>query len=128
MYDITHRAARKIVLVIFLALAAGFTVLWLFDSVRQSYQSGQLEPRLRRVDGSYVLVGHLNADDIQPWMTFDYVNVVFRLSSGFVQSSLGLRDSAYPNIRIDQYAKEHGLDQNQFLGQVRVFAATYGTE
>jgi hypothetical protein len=50
----------------------------------------------------YFTVNDINR--IQSWMTFDYINKVFRLPTSYLESFLHISDSHYPNMLISQYA------------------------
>lgn len=57
--------------------------------------------------------------DIQPWMTFDYVNVVFKLPPAYLKQSLNITDPHYPNLQISRYARRNNLDPQQLIGQIQ---------
>ena len=52
---------------------------------------------------------------VQGWLTFDYLNFVFRLPPTYLESKLPASDNRYPNISIDHYADRHALGHPQFL-------------
>jgi hypothetical protein len=56
---------------------------------------------------------------IQGWMTFDYVNVLFKLPKNYLKDSLKINNSAYPKIIINRYAKSIGTSTNAFIGDLR---------
>ncbi len=62
---------------------------------------------------------------IEDWMTFNYLNVVFKLPSGYLKTALSIQDSRYPDISIRQYAEYIGVDPAAFLAQVQHTLATY---
>lgn len=64
---------------------------------------------------------------IQPWMTFDYVNVVYKLPQHYMKDILGINDSRYPNIRIDSYAKQSSIDTELLVTTVRTYVTQYQT-
>ena len=47
-------------------------------------------------------------------MTFDYINVIFRLNSDYFKNVLNITDPQYPNIRIDRYIKRNNINPIQF--------------
>lgn len=51
-------------------------------------------------------MGQSQVNYIQGWMTFRYVNQVFSLPAGYLQTELNISDSKYPNITINSLAKE----------------------
>ena len=62
---------------------------------------------------------------IQAWLTFDYLNFVFRLPPTYLEGKLPTPDSHYPNISIESYADRHGLGHTQFLETVRGDVSSY---
>lgn len=62
---------------------------------------------------------------IQAWMTFDYVNVVYKIPTSYMKDILGINNTKYPNLRIDTYAKQSGIDQTLLLNTVRHYISTY---
>ncbi|MCX6712150.1 MAG: hypothetical protein NT041_00475 [Candidatus Vogelbacteria bacterium] len=65
---------------------------------------------------------------IQPWLTFDYINFVFRLPPNYLAGKLPVPDSRYPNISIEKYADRHNLDQKQFLTDLKAAIQDYLTQ
>ena len=47
-----------------------------------------------------------NADLIQPWMTFDYINHVFNLPPQYLQSQLRITDARYPKLSVGGLARD----------------------
>jgi hypothetical protein len=68
-------------------------------------RSGVLHMR-RRLFAPSLPLGRGQVGQIQNWMTFRYVNTVFRLPSAFLQTQLNIADKHYPNITIDTLAKQ----------------------
>ncbi len=62
---------------------------------------------------------------VQSWLTFDYLNFVFRLPPTYLESQLPAPDSKYPNISIEAYADRHKLDHLKFLEEVRSAIGNY---
>ncbi|MFA6254149.1 MAG: hypothetical protein WC640_02770 [Candidatus Paceibacterota bacterium] len=62
---------------------------------------------------------------IQPWLTFDYLNHVFRLPPTYLANKLPKPDAHYPNISIERYTDRHGLNQAQFLNAIKVDIQDY---
>ncbi len=63
--------------------------------------------------------------DIQPWMTFRYVNFVFKLPPNYLSDTLSLSDPRYPNVQIVRYARMHDLDLSTFMQKVQSSVAQY---
>jgi hypothetical protein len=69
-----------------------------------------------------------SVDSIQPWMTFDYVNVVYKLPTNYLKQILGISNSKYPNVRIDTYGKQSGIDQTLLLTTIKKYVTTYQSQ
>ncbi len=67
----------------------------------------------------------MTIDDIKSWMTFSYINFVFKLPTNYLLQKLSIFDFRYPNIHIERYAKMHNLDQAEFLLQVKQAVSAY---
>lgn len=46
-----------------------------------------------------------NADFIQSWMTYDYIDHIYALPPGYVKAALSIADSRYPRVSIAQSAE-----------------------
>ncbi len=55
---------------------------------------------------------------IRPWMTFDYVNQLFKLPPGYLEAHLSITDSGYPHVTLSSYAQHNNLNTNAFLSSV----------
>jgi hypothetical protein len=62
-------------------------------------------------------VQKINPDQIRGWMTFRYVNMVFGMPPAYLQNSLNIKDSHYPNISLDALAKQQKLSSVQMLAK-----------
>ncbi len=121
--QITRRALVKILSIILLLMLTALSLFWVFSTARQSYQAGELRPHIGRGAFGDSSLSVPPASAIESWMTFEYVNVVYKLPVSYLAGSLGIGDAKYPNERLDRYAQEHGLDGAQFLDQIRRLAA-----
>ncbi len=63
--------------------------------------------------------------DIQPWMTFAYINTVFKLPGSYLQGALSISDLRYPNISITRYARMHRMNEVQFLASLEQAVSAY---
>ena len=82
----------------------------------------------RRFFSAHQKFGVRNINNIQGWMTFDYLDYVFSLPPLYLKQHLNLSDQRYPNISINQYAKKHNIDQTIFLQNIKTTLSTYFTE
>ena len=63
--------------------------------------------------------------EIQPWMTFGYIDFVFRLPPGYLENALHISAKQYPNIQIAHYARMNHLVLTQFLSGIQQAVAQY---
>ncbi len=56
---------------------------------------------------------------IQGWMTFDYVNKIFGLSSNYLETTLGITDTSYPRETLFRYAERHHVNTAVFVDEVQ---------
>jgi len=66
-----------------------------------------------------------NVDLISSWMTFEYINRIFALPADYLKNSLAISDVQYPRIPISRYAKNHKLDETQFIAQIKMAVGAY---
>lgn len=64
-------------------------------------------------------LGVNDVQNIQGWMTFDYINYVFNLPPQYLEQKLSLSDQKYPNISINHYAEAHNMTAVLFLQNVK---------
>jgi hypothetical protein len=52
-------------------------------------------------------------EQIQGWMVFRYINLIFHLPPAYLQKQLKITDKRYPNISVDSLAKEQNKTSAQ---------------
>ena len=62
---------------------------------------------------------------IQPWMTFDYINVTFKIPPDVFKSSLVITDSRYPRLSLSRYAKEASTTPEAVITEVQTIARNF---
>ncbi len=60
-----------------------------------------------------------NPDSVQAWMTFDYINVVYRLPKDYLATVLGITNVQYPNLRISKYATLTKQSPEQLITNIK---------
>jgi hypothetical protein len=65
-----------------------------------------------------VTLQKISPDQISGWMTFRYINLVFKLPPSYLQSSLSIEDKHYPNLSLDVLAKTQGYSSAQITEKV----------
>jgi hypothetical protein len=113
----------KITLLLLLFIAMGL-VIWLIVNIRNLYKTGELRPA-REFHGNYIHTQIISSDQIQAWMTFSYINYIFNLPPNYLLGALNIKDNRYPNLGINQYAKEKKLNYVSFLASVKGFVNQY---
>ena len=109
-------------ILVFLLLVSS---IWFIKTFKMLYREGDL----RVMHGQYP--SHLNQNEntninnIKTWMTFDYLNIVFKLDPSYFQKVLNINDPRYPNIRIDRYAKNHKLNPYLLLNNIQQSIISY---
>lgn len=64
---------------------------------------------------------------IRSWMTFDYVNKIFNLPPGYLETKLMISDPHYPGLSLGGYARSRMLDPNAFVNAVEDAIRSYMT-
>jgi hypothetical protein len=61
----------------------------------------------------------VSPDEIEEWMTFSYINTVFKLPTDYLADTLGIVDSAYPKLSILRYVRTHHIPSDQFISELK---------
>ena len=72
--------------------------------------------------------GPLTASDvglIRPWMTFDYINTLFKVPPDYLKTSLSITDASYPRLSLSGYAKYDVTSTDAMLTEVQQSLDTY---
>ena len=64
-------------------------------------------------------------DDIQSWMTFGYLDFIFKLPPNYFQNMLHISDSHYPNVQIYRYAQINHLDYISLINSIKAAITAY---
>ena len=106
-----EKVFRKNIIVFFvLVCLLILSSVYFIHSLELSYNSGELKIHHKNQE---ILSNEVAS--IHTWMTFDYVNVVFKLPPDYLKDRLSIIDPRYPNIRIDRYAMKQGESKQQLL-------------
>jgi len=92
-------------------------IAWFALDLRHLYRSGALRPAITRATRHSRPM--LSSAQIQDWMTFRYINYVFRLPPEYLSQTLKISDAYYPNLVIGTYAASHKLNGAAFLQSVK---------
>ena len=110
---------------IFIILIIAGTIFYVSFSHRPSY----IYRPVRRFFSNHVHRS-INANDVntvQSWMTFDYINKVFKLPQDYLKNNLSVSDSSYPNETIGRYARSKKEKSSAVLTQVQEALHNYLT-
>lgn len=108
-----------VVLVIFLI----FTFVQIITNVWELKREGVIS---RRNFHKYSSKAQIS--DIQSWMTFRYVNVIFSLPLDYLKHELNIQDKNYPNISISSQAKKNKINTSLYLSSVQQAVNKYVLE
>ena len=79
----------------------------------------------QKIAANHGPLGSSNVSVISPWMTFSYVNIIFKLPPLYLESALNISDSQYPNLIIARYAKLQKIQSDVFVGQIQSAVTAY---
>jgi len=63
--------------------------------------------------------------DIAGWMTFDYINYLFALPSGYLQAAVPVKDPAYPHLSLNSFARHTNQGRAALVQAVQSAVAEY---
>lgn len=88
--------------------------------------AGYRQPYIENIVSKKTISGPLVVpEDIEDWMTFAYINTVFKLPTDYLANTLGIVDSAYPNVSILRYVRTHHLSSNEFIQRLKSVVGNY---
>ena len=117
-----HQKNRQFAVIVLLAIASIAALWWFLTDLHQAYRIVRLRDDL---GGSS---RRITPAEIQPWMTFDYINRVFHLPPEYLKGHLNITDRHYPRLQIRHYTGANRLDTQQFVTDVRTAVEQYQTQ
>lgn len=66
-----------------------------------------------------------NSEYIESWMTFKYINFIFKIHPNYISEKLEIKDDKYPNITIWKYIKKNRLDANETLTKIKKIVSEF---
>ncbi|MFA6386170.1 MAG: hypothetical protein WCW04_00135 [Candidatus Paceibacterota bacterium] len=115
----------KIIIVVILALLFLISLIWFASTFKQLYRTGNLEVDYSITGRPTRLHRPITISDIRVWMTFDYVNVIFKLDPLYLKNTLVITDSKYPNISIEAYARHNRINSQVLLHNIEQAIINY---
>jgi len=120
------RKYTKTAAVIGLFLLLIVTTRYFIYSLKTYYNLGELHPRHHYAIRDYRDRAYTHKV-IAPWMTFDYINVIFSLPPDYLKTALLITDPTYPNLRIERYAKKTNQNVNDITAKIEEDITTYNS-
>ncbi len=62
---------------------------------------------------------------IDTWMTFQYVNFIFKMPDDYLKNGLNIKNNNYPNLPIGRYIKNEKLDKTVVINRIKVLVREY---
>lgn len=107
------RNYKIIITSILIILSIIFSVI-LISSIKRFQKLGELGAD-HRINGQPTYRHHkARISDIRTWMTFNYINTIFKIDPNYLKNTLSINDPQYPNLRIDRYIKRNNVNPMQF--------------
>ena len=75
--------------------------------------------RISELVRQHETLGQNEVSSIAAWMTFDYIEHVFVLPSGYLKAALGIPDPRYPQLSLSRYAKDASLSPTDVVAKVQ---------
>lgn len=101
-----------------LSVALVITFLLLIKNIHSVSREGILHKR-------QVASAALDLSYIDYWMTFEYLNTVFKLPDSYLQQQLNITNSRYPRLSIARYASSHKIKRAAAIAQVKQLISNY---
>lgn len=111
------------ILIAVLVIACATALWWLVAGIHSSYRQGSLRSRYHR---RALITTPASPQQIQAWMTFDYINHIFNLTPDYLKQALNITDKKYPNVSLQSYAKQNNLNGQIFLQSIKQAVSNYG--
>jgi hypothetical protein len=73
-------------------------------------------------------MGAITAADvnyIDYWMTFRYINIIFKLPDDYLKNYLNITDKIYPNISLGKYTSMYKINRTLFIAKTKQAVSAY---
>jgi hypothetical protein len=118
---IKYTLIALVVILVLLGVALGVGYHALYRARVISFQQAWLSALEHRKTP----LGASDVDAIRPWMTFDYINKLFNIPPGYLQTDLMISDPHYPQLTISGYAHNTDVDVNAVMLQTEMALSNY---
>ena len=102
----------QIVLLVVVTVILAVTLFFFVRKIEYLKLQGYIRPRHFRGQATGQSIP---PEQIRGWMTFRYINMLFKLPPAYLQTSLNISDKRYPNVTIDSFASSQKIDKAQLL-------------
>ncbi len=96
-----------------------FTLYAIESNIDATYGLGELAPQNRIHHPNLRRPAALEPAAIATWMTFDYLNRIFKLPPEYLKASLSITDARYPRMTVKRYASDRRSDPAIVLTAVK---------
>jgi len=127
MKKISRNQQIKILISFILLVLSVGALFWFIYTFKYISREGNLKIEHRLRDKTTIVNKELAINNIKPWMTFNYLNVIFKLDPTYLKNNLNITDSRYPNMRIDHYARRNHINPLSYLEQIKNIIINYQT-
>ena len=110
------------VFLIILGVILIVTLLLCIGQYRTLARNGHVQPPFIH---HRVLKHPITVVDIQPWMTFGYLNAVFRLPPKLLQEQLGITSSQYPRLSLQNFSSQTHQNPAAVVTRVQSIISSY---
>ena len=109
---------RRLLLAVLLGVTACVFLALIVGQIRAYRSEGLFVPRTHHARGLFMRQA-TTTEEIQSWMTFDYLNKTFSLPPNVLKDAIHLQSVRYPNLSIDRAARIMHENPNVVLNQVK---------
>ena len=103
-------------------VVTAYTIESNIDSTRNL---GALAPQNRLHHPNFHRPMMTDPNAISTWMTFDYLNMVFKMPPDYLKNNLNINNQKYPRLTIKQWAAQSKIDQALALTEIKAAIKTY---
>lgn len=104
----------KIIQIISMFAAFFLVMFFIFFILRDIKRHGLFSPPIPKNFHKKIEI-----DEIKSWMTFDFINKTFGLPNDYLKKELNISDKKYPNMTIDNLAKNNKEASDPLLKKIK---------
>lgn len=115
---------RAVLSVVFFGVIV-FTIYAIESNIDATAALGALAPQNRIYHLSLHRPISIDSGAIASWMTFDYLNIVFKLPPDYLKNELNITDARYPRLTIKRLAVDRKANAALILTGVKAAVQTF---